>query len=102
MPSIDPNQPAGAVDQHVDPAELLFGRTDRALYLRGISDIERDDQNAVTVLLGPRRQLVGTPGGEHYAVSRLQCGLGKRDPETAGRVPPVMNHRRVTARSPTG
>ena len=83
---------AGVVDQHVDAAEVLLGGLHRALHLRRVGEFQRHDENAVAVLLGPRRQLLRAPGGEYHAVPGLECRLGERHPEAAG-VPPVMNHR---------
>ena len=51
---------AGVVDQHVDPAEGLLGRGDRARDLGLVGDVERDGERAVAevgdeVLRRPRR-----------------------------------------------
>jgi len=80
---------AGVVEQHIDPAELLFGGGEDAGAVFRLADIGSDADNLAFALAGQRLtrllQHVGTARDDRYARPRAHevRGSGKADAFTA-------------------
>ena len=92
-PRIDPYQPRPALLTGASMAsEVVLGRPYRLLHLPRIGDVERYDERAVAVLLGPRTR--DSSGRRAVSATRSpisRAASAKAMPNPPG-VPPVTNH----------